>query len=188
MWTQSFRPFLVYWTICNLYRSSHLAEPLWTDPGLKSGISLWKLFFTSKKKNKKKEQAGNEWSNIFPKSLQARKKPPPPPPHFTVSLSHFLNQWQISWLNNQHSCQPTTLSISQPVSQSNTQKQHSGRPLRQGSWINHNHFFLKETFLKTAKIYAEKNVQQGVLKHPVFSRFSSLKETLSRFHYKLLIQ
>ena len=25
-------------------------------------------------------QAGNEWSNILPKSSQVRKKPPPPPP------------------------------------------------------------------------------------------------------------
>ena len=38
--------------------SSQLAEPLWTDPGLKSGISVRAdLHF---KKKKKKVQAGNE--------------------------------------------------------------------------------------------------------------------------------
>ena len=37
---------------------SQLAEPLWTDPGLKSGISVGELISTLKKK--KKVQAGNE--------------------------------------------------------------------------------------------------------------------------------
>ena len=46
----------------------------WTDPGLKSGISLRELVSTLKKK--KKAQARNEWSNIFLKFSQARKKPP----------------------------------------------------------------------------------------------------------------
>ena len=53
---------------------SQLAEPLWTDPGIKSGISAHELSPLQKKK--KKEQAGNEWSNILPKFSQARKKPP----------------------------------------------------------------------------------------------------------------
>ena len=35
-------------------QSSQLAEPLWTDPGLKSGISLCKLISTYKKKKKKR--------------------------------------------------------------------------------------------------------------------------------------
>ena len=39
-------------------QSSQLAEPLLTDPSLE-----------------KKAQVGNEWQNIFPKSLQAGKKP-----------------------------------------------------------------------------------------------------------------
>ena len=58
-------------------QSSQLAEPLWTDPGLKSGIRLRDLIFTFKK-----AQAGNELSNILPKTSHARKKPssPPPPP------------------------------------------------------------------------------------------------------------
>ena len=58
-------------------QSSQLVEPLWTDPGLKSGISVRDLI--SIKKRKKKAQAGNELSNILPKSLHARKKPPLPP-------------------------------------------------------------------------------------------------------------
>ena len=39
-------------------QSSQLAKPLWTDPGLQSGISLRVLISTLKKK--KKSQAGNE--------------------------------------------------------------------------------------------------------------------------------
>ena len=50
-------------------QSFQLAEPLWTDPGLKSGISFRDLIYTFKK-----AQAGNELSNILPKSLHARKK------------------------------------------------------------------------------------------------------------------
>ena len=56
-------------------QSSQLAEPLWTDSGIKSGITARALISTSKKK--KKAQAGNEWSNILPKTSTARKKPPP---------------------------------------------------------------------------------------------------------------
>ena len=53
-------------------QSSQLAEPLWTDPSIKSEISVHDLIFTLKK-----AQAGNEWLNILPKSSQARKKSPP---------------------------------------------------------------------------------------------------------------
>ena len=35
---------------------------------------------TTTRKQRKQAQAGNEWSNILPKSSHARKKPPPPPP------------------------------------------------------------------------------------------------------------
>ena len=45
-------------------QSSQLAEPLLTDPGIKSGISVSELISTSKKK--KKAEAENEWSNILP--------------------------------------------------------------------------------------------------------------------------
>ena len=62
-----------------LTHSSQLAEPLWTDPGLKSGISvrelisLFSFFLFSFLR-----QAGNELSNILQKSSHARKKPAPP--------------------------------------------------------------------------------------------------------------
>ena len=66
-------------------RSSYTAEPLWTDPGLMSGIIARELVSTLKRKKerrkerkkdrKKKAQAGNNWSNLSPKSLHARKKP-----------------------------------------------------------------------------------------------------------------
>ena len=49
--------------------SSQLAEPLWTDPGLNSGISMRKLISTLKKK----AQAGNELSNFLKISSHARK-------------------------------------------------------------------------------------------------------------------
>ena len=52
-------------------QSSQQAEPLWTDPALKSGISVCELIFIKKKK---KAQAGNEWSNILSISSQAKKK------------------------------------------------------------------------------------------------------------------
>ena len=55
--------------------SSQLAEPLWTDPGLKSGISVRELISSLKKK---KAQVGNKLLNILPKSSHMRKKPPPP--------------------------------------------------------------------------------------------------------------
>ena len=54
-------------------QSPLFAEPLWTDPGLQSGISVHKLIFTLKKKS-----AGREGIVILPKSSHARKKPPPP--------------------------------------------------------------------------------------------------------------
>ena len=56
--------------------SSQLAEPLWTDPSMKSGNSVRELISTSNNNNNKNSQVGNEWSNILPKSSQARKKPP----------------------------------------------------------------------------------------------------------------
>ena len=50
-----------------LGQSSQFAEPLWTDRGLKSGISVRELISTLKQK----AQAGNELSNILPKSSHA---------------------------------------------------------------------------------------------------------------------
>ena len=56
-----------------LGQSSQHAEPLWTDPGLMSGISVRQLNLHLKKK---KAQAGNELPNILPKCSHERKKPP----------------------------------------------------------------------------------------------------------------
>ena len=50
-------------------QSFQLDEPLWTDPGLKSGISRRELISTLKIK----AQAGNELSSILQKSSYARK-------------------------------------------------------------------------------------------------------------------
>ena len=52
---------------------SQFAKPLWSDPGLKSRISMHELVSILKKKM----QMGNEKSNILPKSSQVRKKQPP---------------------------------------------------------------------------------------------------------------
>ena len=50
-------------------QSSQLTEPLWTDPGLKSGISVCDLIFTKTHTHTHtKAQAGNELSNILRKS------------------------------------------------------------------------------------------------------------------------
>ena len=51
-------------------QSSQLAEPLWTDSGRESGISVSKLISNLKKKS----QEGIEWLNVLPKSSQMRKK------------------------------------------------------------------------------------------------------------------
>ena len=74
-----------------LPQSSRLTEPLWIDPGLKSGISMHGLNSTLKKK-KKRAQAGNESTNLPPQSLQARKKPQPPP---LVTLLSTINPFPI---------------------------------------------------------------------------------------------
>ena len=55
-------------------QSSRLAEPVWTDPGIKSENSARELISTLKKKT---AQAGNGGSIILPKPSQTRKKPPP---------------------------------------------------------------------------------------------------------------
>ena len=51
--------------------SSQLAEPLWTDLGLRSGISVHNL--SPLKRKKKKAQAGNELSIILLKSSHPKK-------------------------------------------------------------------------------------------------------------------
>ena len=74
-------------------QSSQPDEPLWTDPGLKSGISLSELISTFKKK----AQAGNELSNILPKSSHARKKPPPKA--ITISM-HWRCHVCLVWISS----------------------------------------------------------------------------------------
>ena len=60
-------------------QSSQLAEPPWTYPGLKNGISLRELISTLIMIIKKRRRGLN--CRIFlPNSSHARKKPPPPPP------------------------------------------------------------------------------------------------------------
>ena len=66
-------------------QSSQFAEPLWTDPGLNSGISVRELISTLKKrereKKRRRKKADWEWM-VSPKSSKARKKPSPPPPPY----------------------------------------------------------------------------------------------------------
>ena len=68
-----------HWSGNTRSQLSQLAEPLWTDPGLKSGIRVRELTATFKRK----ALAGNELSNILLKSSNARKKVPAP-----LSLIH----------------------------------------------------------------------------------------------------
>ena len=59
---------------------SQLAEPLWTDPGTKSGISVRELFSTLRQKKKKKKRRRGMFEHS-PKILASEEKPPPPSPH-----------------------------------------------------------------------------------------------------------
>ena len=65
-------------------QSSQLAEPLWTDYGINSEISVREPIPSPKKIKGKKVKAENEWSNILPKFSQSRKEPSPPPPYRTT--------------------------------------------------------------------------------------------------------
>ena len=47
---------LLSWSGNTRSQSSQLAEPLWTDPGLKSGISARELILTIKKKKRAGEE------------------------------------------------------------------------------------------------------------------------------------
>ena len=64
---------------------SQHAEPLWTDPAIKSGISSRKII--SAKNFFFKCRRGMNGQTFTPKSLQARKKPPPP--QLIVHLTNF---------------------------------------------------------------------------------------------------
>ena len=52
---------------------SQLAAPLWTDPGLKSGISVRELISTKKKKHKKKTEGGESMTHPSPKDPRKRE-------------------------------------------------------------------------------------------------------------------
>ena len=71
-------------------QSFQLAEPLWTNSGVKSGIGVRKLISTLKKK--KKAQEGNELPNILPKSSHAKKKS-----HHHL-LKHACSSFTQCWL------------------------------------------------------------------------------------------
>ena len=43
-------------------QSSQLAEPMWTDPGLKSGIHVRELIFTKEKKKRSRGMNGRTFS------------------------------------------------------------------------------------------------------------------------------
>ena len=68
--------------ICNLLgsarpQSSQLAEPLWTDPGLKSGISVLELSpLKNNNKKTKQKNTGGDWFiiNLLPRSSDTRKR------------------------------------------------------------------------------------------------------------------
>ena len=82
-------------------QSSQLAKPLWTDPGLKSGMSVRELISTLKKKKEKKKRRRelNCWT--FAQSPRhAGKKPPPPKTssqHAQISCFYFsLILYQIA--------------------------------------------------------------------------------------------
>ena len=90
---------------CNLSRniwlqSSQLTEPLWTDPGLKSGIGVCMLISTENNNNNKNAQVGNECLYILPKSSQVRKKPPPPPPKVKFTLMFHQQFLYILFMNS----------------------------------------------------------------------------------------
>ena len=69
-------------------QSSQLTEPLWTDPGTKSGISVCKLISTLKKK----KAGGNEWSYILLKFLQSEEKATTTVIHWGLSTN--VAKWQ----------------------------------------------------------------------------------------------
>ena len=80
-------------------QSSQLTEPLWSDPGLKSGINVAQANLHLKKK---KMQVGNELSNILPKILAPEEKAA------TTTFSNSCNNIVIivcdcwTWTTNGH--------------------------------------------------------------------------------------
>ena len=75
-------------------QSSQLTEPLWTDPGIKSGINVHELISTLKKINKK---SGGEWIVEHSPQILANKEK-----SHTNCLQIFL-PWEICHFHDQHS-------------------------------------------------------------------------------------
>ena len=63
--------------------SSQLAEPLWTDPGIKSEISARELISTSKQTKKRRQEMNGR---TFSQNPRTRGKKPPPPYDTLVSF------------------------------------------------------------------------------------------------------
>ena len=76
---------------------SQLTKPLWTDPGLKSGIGVHKLISTWKKTHRQRLMH----QKLSLKSLYARKKSLSPPPFFEtytkVSVACKTYQHLVLW-------------------------------------------------------------------------------------------
>ena len=68
-------------------QSSQLAEPLWTDHGLKSGIGLLKLISTLKKEEEKKCRLGMDGQTFFPDPHKEGKSH-----HHLLNCSGICNQ------------------------------------------------------------------------------------------------
>ena len=104
---------------CNLSgniqpQSSLLAEPLWTDPGIKCGIRVHKLISNLKKKKCGGGGGGERMVEFLPKSSQARKRLPPPPFNVQTQVCcsatltlHWPTFCPTSWITN---C-PTSSSV-----------------------------------------------------------------------------
>ena len=87
-------------------QSSQLAEPLWTDPGLKRGISVHKLISTLKKK---KKGTGREWMvKHFPKTRALEEKA-------TIKLSHRHTPVHTCTHTHAHTCTHTHWNQSRPA-------------------------------------------------------------------------
>ena len=70
-------------------QSSQLAEPLWTDSGLKGGSSVRELISTSKKKKEgRREMSGRTISQTRRKRGKRPPPPPPPPPPNQAHAAH----------------------------------------------------------------------------------------------------
>ena len=67
-------------------QSSQLAEPLRTDPGIKSEISVGKLIFASESKTEKHRQGMN--GQTFSQNPCKRGKKPPPPHCMIIKYVH----------------------------------------------------------------------------------------------------